>query len=33
MTSRKREDSGNWKWELEIALCGEIVSKQAVDLP
>ena len=32
MTSRKREDAGNLKWELEIALYRKIVLKDAMDL-
>jgi hypothetical protein len=32
MTSRKIADTGNLKWGLEIALCGEIVLEEAMDL-
>jgi len=31
MTSRKREDTGNWKRVHSIALCGELSSEDSMD--
>jgi hypothetical protein len=31
-TLRKREDSGNWKRERYIAICGELAVEETMDL-